>query len=46
VHAELKYAEIEEIPDGRMHRCLARFVRQIYETGQGISRDFLMPAAA
>jgi uncharacterized alpha-E superfamily protein len=46
VHADLKFARIDEILDGGLHDYLTRFLKQIFEVGNGISRDFLVPLAA
>jgi uncharacterized alpha-E superfamily protein len=46
LHAELKFGRIDEILDGGLHDYLTRFLEQIYEIGNGISRDFLMPLTA
>lgn len=46
VHAQLKFARIEEILDDGLHDYLTRFLEQIFEVGNGVSRDFLIPLAA
>jgi uncharacterized alpha-E superfamily protein len=46
VHAELRFARINDILDSGLHAYLTRFLEQIYEVGDGISRDFLIPLAA
>jgi uncharacterized alpha-E superfamily protein len=46
VHAQLKFSRIDEILDDGLHDYLTRFLEQIFEVGNGISRDFLVPLAA
>jgi uncharacterized alpha-E superfamily protein len=43
LHAELKFACIEEIMDAGLHDYLTRFMEKIYEVGHGVSRNFLLP---
>ncbi|MET0964477.1 MAG: alpha-E domain-containing protein [Noviherbaspirillum sp.] len=43
LHAELKFASIEDILDEGLHDYLDRFLADINELGQRVSRDFLMP---
>lgn len=46
IHASLRYADIQAILEGGLHRYLASFLAQINRLGEGINRDFLMRAAA
>jgi uncharacterized alpha-E superfamily protein len=43
--AELKFALIDEILADGLHEYLTRFFEQIFELGNRISRDFLVPLA-
>lgn len=43
LHAELRYADIEEILEAGLHDYLTRFLERIFELGNRISRDFLVP---
>lgn len=44
--ADLQFARIDEILAGGLHAFLTRFLEKIYELGNRISRDFLVPLAA
>jgi uncharacterized alpha-E superfamily protein len=44
VHAELKFGRIEEILEAGLHDYLGRFLQRIYEIGNGVAQDFLMPS--
>jgi uncharacterized alpha-E superfamily protein len=46
LHAELKFARIEDILEAGLHDTLAGFLENIYELGQRVSRDFLVPPGA
>lgn len=46
LHAELQFARIEDILEAGLHDTLTEFLRRIYELGNGVSRDFLVPLAA
>lgn len=46
LHADLKFARIEEILDAGLHDTLTEFLERIFELGNRISRDFLVPLAA
>lgn len=46
LHAELKFARIEEILEAGLHDYLTGFLEKIYEIGNGITRSFLMPLNA
>ncbi|MDO8178697.1 MAG: alpha-E domain-containing protein [Undibacterium sp.] len=46
LHAELQFARIEEILDTGLHDTLTEFLEHIFELGNRISRDFLVPLAA
>jgi uncharacterized alpha-E superfamily protein len=43
LHADLKYANIEEILSTGLHAYLTNFLDRIGDLGIGISRDFLVP---
>ena len=44
LHADLKYASIQDILANGLHAYLTRFLDQVHELGMRISRDFLLPA--
>lgn len=46
LHAELKFATIEDILNAGLHNTLTEFLERIFELGNRISRDFLVPLAA
>ncbi|WP_338761935.1 alpha-E domain-containing protein [Massilia sp. METH4] len=46
LHAELRFARIDDILAGGLHDYLTAFLRRIYELGNRVSRDFLLPLAA
>jgi uncharacterized alpha-E superfamily protein len=46
LHADLKFARIEEILEAGLHDTLTEFLERIFELGNRISRDFLVPLAA
>jgi uncharacterized alpha-E superfamily protein len=46
LHAELKFAHIDDILREGLHDYLTRFLERIFELGNRISRDFLVPLAA
>lgn len=46
IHAELQFSNINEVLDSGLHEYLTRFLERIYELGNRISRDFLVPLAA
>jgi uncharacterized alpha-E superfamily protein len=46
LHAELKFAHIEDILEQGLHAYLTGFLERVYELGNRVSRDFLVPAAA
>jgi uncharacterized alpha-E superfamily protein len=43
IHAALQFARIEDILDAGLDATLSTFMEDIYELGNGISRDFLVP---
>ena len=45
LHAQLHYARIDDVLEGGLHEYLTDFMERIFELGEGISRDFLVPAA-
>ncbi len=46
LHAELKFGRIDEILAGGLHDYLTQFLERIFELGNRVSRDFLVPLAA
>jgi uncharacterized alpha-E superfamily protein len=46
LHADLKYARIDDIFAVGLHAYLTSFLERIGDLGNGISRDFLVPLAA
>src|SRR5450830_2078190 len=46
LHADLKFAKIEDILEAGLHDTLTEFLERIFELGNRISRDFLVPLAA
>ena len=46
LHARLRYSRIEDILQKGLHEFLTDFMDQIYEIGNGVSRDFLVPLDA
>lgn len=46
LHADLKFNSMEDILKRGLHHYLTEFLEQIYELGNRISRDFLLPIAA
>jgi uncharacterized alpha-E superfamily protein len=46
LHAELKFSTIEEILDEGLHDYLTQFLERIFELGNRVSRDFLVPLIA
>ena len=44
LHAHIHYARIEDILKQGLHEYLTDFMDRIYELGEGISKDFLVPA--
>ncbi|EJM98208.1 alpha-E domain-containing protein [Herbaspirillum sp. YR522] len=46
LHADLQFARIEEVLDAGLHDYLTVFLERIFELGNRISRDFLVPLAA
>ena len=46
LHAELKFSTIDEILAGGLHDYLTQFLERIFELGNRVSRDFLVPLAA
>ncbi|MGH8809086.1 MAG: alpha-E domain-containing protein [Noviherbaspirillum sp.] len=45
LHAELKFSKIDEILKSGLHDYLTRFLECIFELGNRVSRDFLVPFA-
>jgi uncharacterized alpha-E superfamily protein len=43
LHADLKFANIEDILQTGLHATLTTFLERIFELGNRISRDFLVP---
>jgi uncharacterized alpha-E superfamily protein len=46
MHAELRFARIEDILEAGLDDTLSAFMENVYELGNGISRDFLVPLGA
>ncbi len=46
LHAELQFARIEDILDEGLHAYLTKLLECVFELGQRVSRDFLVPLAA
>ncbi|MFL9924383.1 alpha-E domain-containing protein [Herbaspirillum lusitanum] len=46
LHADLKFSSIEEVLDAGLHDYLTVFLERIFELGNRISKDFLVPLAA
>ncbi|RJF97870.1 alpha-E domain-containing protein [Noviherbaspirillum saxi] len=46
LHAELKFGNIQEILKAGLHDYLTQFLERVYELGNRVSRDFLVPLAA
>jgi uncharacterized alpha-E superfamily protein len=46
LHAQLRFGSIDDILQAGLHDTLTEFLANIYELGNRISRDFLVPLAA
>jgi uncharacterized alpha-E superfamily protein len=46
IHSELQFARIEDILEAGLHDTLTDFMDRVFELGNCISRDFLVPLAA
>ena len=46
LHADLRFNSMEDIMRLGLHDFLTEFLEQIYELGNRVSRDFLLPLAA
>jgi uncharacterized alpha-E superfamily protein len=46
MHADLRFNSMDEILQHGLHDFLTEFLEQIYELGNRVSRDFLLPLAA
>mgnify|MGYP000052705454 CR=1 FL=1 len=46
LHADLRFNSIEDIMHHGLHDFLTDFLEQIYDLGNRVSRDFLLPLAA
>ncbi|MBC7415819.1 MAG: alpha-E domain-containing protein [Herminiimonas sp.] len=46
LHAELQFARIEDILEEGLHDYLTNFLECVFELGQRVSRNFLVPLAA
>jgi uncharacterized alpha-E superfamily protein len=46
LHADLRFAKIEEILEAGLHDSLTEFLERIFELGNQIRRDFLVPLLA
>ena len=45
IHADLRFSSMDEILKRGLHDFLTEFLKQIYELGNRVSRDFLLPLA-
>jgi uncharacterized alpha-E superfamily protein len=46
LHADLRFNSMDDILTHGLHDYLTEFLEQIYELGNRVSRDFLLPLAA
>jgi uncharacterized alpha-E superfamily protein len=46
LHADLRFVSIDEILAKGLHGYLTEFLEKVYELGNHVSRDFLLPSAA
>jgi len=46
LHAELKFGKIDDILKHGLHGTLTAFLQDVYQLGNRVSRDFLVPLAA
>lgn len=46
IHSELQFARIDDILEAGLHDTLTDFMERLFELGNRISRDFLVPLAA
>jgi uncharacterized alpha-E superfamily protein len=46
LHAQLKFGHIDDILKAGLHGTLTEFLEHVYELGNRVSRDFLVPLAA
>ena len=46
LHAELRFSKIDDILEAGLHGTLTRFLADINQLGDRVSRDFLVPLAA
>lgn len=46
IHSELQFARIEDILEAGLDETLSKFMKNIFELGNRISRDFLVPLVA
>ncbi len=46
LHADLKFNSMDDILQHGLHDYLTHFLEQVYELGNRVSRDFLLPLAA
>jgi len=46
LHADLKFNSMDDILKHGLHDCLTEFLEHVYELGNRVSRDFLLPLAA
>ena len=45
LYSHIHYARIDKVLEQGLHQYLTDFMDRIYELGEGIGRDFLVPAA-
>ena len=46
LHADLRFVRIEDVLAGGLHDYLTQFLERVFELGNSVSADFLMPSAA
>jgi uncharacterized alpha-E superfamily protein len=46
MHAQLQFARIDDILEAGLDNTLSKFMQDIYDLGNRISRDFLVPLGA
>jgi uncharacterized alpha-E superfamily protein len=46
LHADLKFNSMDDILKHGLHDYLTEFLEHVYELGNRVSRDFLLPLAA
>ncbi len=46
LHADLRFVRIDEVLSAGLHDYLSTFLERVYEIGNSVSHDFLLPSAA